>query len=167
MGEANVVSGHGGELVILGLGSCIGVALLDRRARVAGLAHVVLPEMLATSISPAGVADWVVRALLSALRSAGADPGRMEAVLVGGAYAYTSPMFVDIGRRNEAAVRELLALDRIPVRAADTGGTRARVIRVRSDPGTVESRVSGSQEWTLLSGPGPASWTARATRDAT
>ncbi len=32
------------ELFAIGLGSCIGLALVDCRARVAGLAHIVLPE---------------------------------------------------------------------------------------------------------------------------
>ena len=34
----------GDVLVSLGLGSCIGLALVDRRLGVAGLAHVVLPR---------------------------------------------------------------------------------------------------------------------------
>ncbi len=44
MGEF-VASGAAGDvLVSLGLGSCIGLALIDRRAGVCGLAHVVLPH---------------------------------------------------------------------------------------------------------------------------
>ena len=44
MGELAVSGTVGDELVAIGLGSCIGLALVDRDANVAGLAHVVLPE---------------------------------------------------------------------------------------------------------------------------
>ena len=44
MGELAASAVAGDVLVSLGLGSCIGLALLDRRLGVAGLAHVVLPE---------------------------------------------------------------------------------------------------------------------------
>ena len=40
MGEYASSARAGDVLVSLGLGSCIGLALLDRRATVAGLAHV-------------------------------------------------------------------------------------------------------------------------------
>ena len=44
MGELAASAVDGDVLVSLGLGSCIGLALLDRRLGVAGLAHVVLPS---------------------------------------------------------------------------------------------------------------------------
>ena len=43
MGELCASSNPGDMLVALGLGSCIGLVLVDRRKGVAGLAHVVLP----------------------------------------------------------------------------------------------------------------------------
>ncbi len=50
MGELCATSGAEG-LVALGLGSCIGLVLLDRRKGVAGLAHVVLPRRRGTVTS--------------------------------------------------------------------------------------------------------------------
>ena len=44
MGELATSAVAGDVLVSLGLGSCIGLALVDRAAGVAGLAHVVLPD---------------------------------------------------------------------------------------------------------------------------
>ena len=44
MGELAASKTAGDMLVTLGLGSCIGLVLLDRRMGVAGLAHVVLPD---------------------------------------------------------------------------------------------------------------------------
>ena len=43
MGELAASAVADDVLVSLGLGSCIGLALMDRRLGVAGLAHVVLP----------------------------------------------------------------------------------------------------------------------------
>ena len=44
MGEIEVSERAGDELVARGLGSCIGLALVDRFVGVAGLAHIVLPQ---------------------------------------------------------------------------------------------------------------------------
>ena len=44
MGELAISDTPGDVLVSLGLGSCIGLALVDKRAGVAGLAHIVLPQ---------------------------------------------------------------------------------------------------------------------------
>ena len=44
MGEMVVSNAPTDELIARGLGSCIGLAIVDRRAGVAGLAHIVLPE---------------------------------------------------------------------------------------------------------------------------
>ncbi len=43
MGKLAVSATAGDVLVTIGLGSCIGLVIADRRARVAGLAHVMLP----------------------------------------------------------------------------------------------------------------------------
>jgi chemotaxis receptor (MCP) glutamine deamidase CheD len=58
---------------------------------------------------------------------------------------------MDIGVRNEAAVREMLAAERIPVVAAATRGSKGRTIRVYPG-GAVISREAGGPEVELLSG---------------
>lgn len=52
MGEHAISSKGGAALVSIGLGSCIGLALLDRSRGVFGLAHVMLPA--APPRGPAG-----------------------------------------------------------------------------------------------------------------
>ena len=71
MGEfaSSAVAGH--VLVSLGLGSCIGLALLDKRAAVAGLAHVVLPAAEGRGGSPGKFADTAVEALIADLLGLG------------------------------------------------------------------------------------------------
>ncbi|MGH2858640.1 MAG: chemotaxis protein CheD [Solirubrobacteraceae bacterium] len=138
------------ELVALGLGSCVGVAIVDRSAGVAGLAHVVLPESGGRRDELGKFADTAVAELVSRLRAAGAAPRRLEAVLAGGAHMFETSG-LDIGSRNEQAVRDQLARARIPVRAAETGGSQGRTLRVTQGC-TITVRVAGEEPQTLLDG---------------
>ena len=86
MGEIEVSSQTGEELVARGLGSCIGLALIDRRVGVAGMAHIVLPEAPNESDpEPGKFADLAVPELISQMKRAGAVVRRLDAVLAGGA----------------------------------------------------------------------------------
>jgi chemotaxis protein CheD len=148
MGEL-AVSARRGQLVALGLGSCIGLALLDRRLGTAGLAHVVLPQ------APEGqrslkFADRAVPELISRLLGLGARRIRLEAVLVGGASMFAASPALEVGSRNEAAVREQLESLRIPVLASATGGSRGRTVRVDVATTTVSVREAGGRDAELV-----------------
>ncbi len=161
MGEMFVSSSPGDELVAIGLGSCIGLAMLDRSARVAGLAHVVLPES-GTATGPAGkFADLAVPALLDLVRRAGARRERIETALVGGARMFAMGGGLDIGARNEAAVREALRAHNLTVRVAETGGNSGRTVRVYVSDGIINVHQAGGKPVTIL-GPGAAGAAARA-----
>jgi chemotaxis protein CheD len=147
MGEYAFSATAGDMLVSLGLGSCIGLALLDRRAAVAGLAHVVLPAAEGRDGSPGKFADTAVPVLLDAVIALGARRMRLEAVLVGGASMFSfGGSGLEVGQRNDAAVREELAKLRIPVRAADTGGSKGRTVRVTVATGLVTAKAAGESE---------------------
>jgi chemotaxis protein CheD len=152
MGELAVSATSGDVLVSLGLGSCIGLALVDRRLGVAGLAHIVLPDGDGHSAAnPRKFADRAVPELVRELEALGARRLRLESALVGGASMFAVSS-VDVGARNEAAVREQLAALRIPVVAAATGGTRGRTIRVDVAPAVVTVREAGGTTQELLPG---------------
>jgi chemotaxis protein CheD len=149
MGELAVSSVPGHVLVSLGLGSCIGLALVDRRVGVAGLAHVVLPQ--SQGASSRRFADHAVPELVSELEAAGARRVRLEAVLVGGASMFAvSTSNLEVGQRNEAAVREQLNRLGIPVRAVATGGNTGRTIRVDVETGAVTYREAGGDDIELM-----------------
>jgi chemotaxis protein CheD len=154
MGELAVSSAPGHVLVSLGLGSCIGLALLDRKMGIAGLAHIVLPQSQGhADANPRKFADLAVPELITQLEAAGARKVRLDAVLVGGASMFAvSSSSLEVGQRNEAAVRELLTASRIPVRANATGGSRGRTIRVNVAMGTVTFREAGGQDTELFAG---------------
>jgi len=150
MGELAVSATPDDELVSMGLGSCVGVALVDRDRTVAGLAHVMLPTANAAYSAPAKFADRAVPALLACIERLGAQRDRMVAVLAGGAQMFAGAKAgvagLDLGARNEAAVRSALADLGIPVRAAATGGDRGRTVRVRVGEARVSVKEAGGVE---------------------
>lgn len=153
MGELAVSREVGHVLVSLGLGSCIGLALVDPRSGVAGLAHVVLPESAGREDKLGRFADKAVPELLAQIERLGAVRPRVKAVLVGGASMFSlGSAGLDVGPRNDAAVREALKALRVPIAATETGGNRGRTIRVDVESGRVTSREAGGAEAELFPG---------------
>jgi chemotaxis protein CheD len=152
MGELATSAVAGDVLVSLGLGSCIGLAVLDRRTGVAGLAHVVLPDSGGGEAENAlKFADQAVPELVDRVVAAGGRRLCLEAALVGGASMFaTANAALEVGQRNEAAVREQLQALGIPVIAAETGGTRGRTIRVHVHAARVTVREAGGSDHELV-----------------
>jgi chemotaxis protein CheD len=154
MGEIEVSKRTGEELVARGLGSCIGLALIDRLSGVAGMAHIVLPESTGSDTEPGKFADLAVPALLAQMENAGAVTRRLEAVLAGGARMFELGE-MDIGARNAAAVKAGLARAGLRIRAAETGGNRGRTLRLTVGDFEVTVKEAGGEPVTLYDG-GPA-----------
>lgn len=149
MGELATSSDPGTPLVSIGLGSCIGLALVDSAAGVAGLAHVMLPGPggdAAAKRPPGTFADTGVPALLEAVLAAGARRMCLTAIIVGGAQMFGGAGRMQVGQRNEEAVRAALRSVRVPIVAAETGGGSGRTIRVYLDDVRVTSRAAGGSE---------------------
>ena len=149
MGEIEVSKRTGEELVARGLGSCIGLALIDRQSGVAGMAHIVLPESAGQNQEPGKFADLAVPALIAQMHRAGALTRRLDAVLAGGARMFHLGE-MDIGARNTAAVKAGLARSGVKVRAADTGGDRGRTMRLTVGDFVVTVKEAGGQQVTLF-----------------
>lgn len=151
------IAGEGGasSLVTVGLGSCVGVALVEPRSGTVGLAHVFLPEPPATGVKPgAGPATYAtlgVPELVARVRdAAGSDgsPRRLVAIIAGG-----SQMFGggrpghDVGARNVEAVKAALRAAGVRIAAEDVGGGRGRTMRVIAGRHALVSvRAVGSEE---------------------
>src|SRR3954467_10217512 len=143
MGDYRASRDPGDVLVSIGLGSCIGLAVVDGERGVAGLAHILLPGSppARPSPSPGKFADTAVPALVDLVTSLGTPRRDLQAVLVGGAQMFAigadgSPT-LDIGARNGRATREALERAHLKVRAAATGGSTGRTSRVHVGDGTV------------------------------
>jgi len=150
MGELAISDTPGDVLVSLGLGSCIGLAVVDKRAGVAGLAHIVLP---ATTGAPKPeamnkFADHAVPALVDGMVERGASRVFMQASLVGGASMFAGAG-LEVGARNADAVRELVTGRRVPVVAEAVGGSKGRTVKVDVTSGAVSVREAGGTEEVL------------------
>jgi chemotaxis protein CheD len=144
MGELATSTDPGAVLAAIGLGSCVGLALIDRGAGVAGLAHIMLPADTGGSVQPGKFADTGVPALIERMAARGALRVRLEAVLVGGAQMLgAAGNRLDVGARNEAATRSALTRAGVRIVAAETGGTTGRTVRVRVGPGEVSVKEAG------------------------
>jgi chemotaxis protein CheD len=153
MGELAVSRVPGDVLVSIGLGSCIGLALVDRARSVAGLAHVMLPESTGSpdAASRHKFADLAVPALIDKVVALGTSATRLEAVLVGGARMFSfGGSSLDIGARNEEATLAELRKRGIRVIAKATSGTKVRTIRVHVEGGRILCKEAGGVESTLV-----------------
>lgn len=147
------VAGPGEVLVTLGLGSCVAVLLHDPVARVAGLAHVLLPEEPAARdrSNPAKFVTTAIPALIARMEACGARPERLVARLAGGASMFGALLThntLATGARNIASAREVLRVSAIPVVAEDVGAEHGRSIVFHADDGRAEvtTVLHGSRE---------------------
>jgi chemotaxis protein CheD len=137
----------------VGLGSCIGLALLDEKRGVAGLAHILLPDSReGAGANPGKFADTAVPALIERMVRLGAMKRSIEAVLVGGAqmFSFGATSKLDIGARNEEATRSALKVEGIPIRAAATAGNKGRTVAVYVGEAAVTSKEAGGREVPLF-----------------
>jgi chemotaxis protein CheD len=153
MGEIAVSAQADCELVALGLGSCIGLAMVDWDAGVAGLAHIVLPESRGDGQNAGKFADLAVPELLARVRRLGARVPRLKVAIAGGAKMFALEGSLDVGSRNEDAVRAALADAGVAITAAHTGGRQGRTLRVHAGRGRVTIRSAGGKPVVLLAAP--------------
>ena len=147
MGELATSATAGDVLVSIGLGSCIGVCLVDVRRAIVGLVHVMLPFATSDSGPEAKFADRGVERLVDRVRRLGASG--LESIIVGGAQMFAfggSESSQNIGARNESAVRDELKRLNIPIRAVATGGRRGRTVRVHVEgPRVTVREIAGAE----------------------
>lgn len=136
------------KLITLGLGSCVGIALIDCLNRVVGLAHIMLPEStsFANQNNPMKFADTAIPLLIDKMIRAGASKAQLKAKIAGGASMFSfsdkSPI-MDIGNRNVKAVKTALSTAGIALVSEDVGGSSGRTMIVESETGRVILRTVG------------------------
>lgn len=153
MADMNVAQTNG-ILKTTGLGSCVGVTLYDPRAKVAGMAHVMLPTSDIAkegNLNIAKYADTALPDMIGKMEKLGALLNRMEAKMAGGAQMFAFSNNSDtmrIGPRNVESCKEILTRYRIPIRAEDTGGNYGRTIEFDCATGilTIRSVQHGTKE---------------------
>jgi chemotaxis protein CheD len=137
------------QLSTSGLGSCVGIALYDDRAGVAGLAHAMLPEGVGKD-DEAKYVDTAIPALIARMEAAGAKRRRLRAKLAGGSTMFEfNSTDRSVGDRNVTAAHETLSDLGIPLDAEDVGGDHGRSLELDGATGGLHVRSAAAGEHTL------------------
>lgn len=138
------------SITTLGLGSCVGIVLYDKRNKIAGLAHVMLPDstQIRNNTNLAKFADTGIDQLINELKIAGADIKSLTAKIAGGAQMFSftgSSDLTKVGDRNvEATIQKLQTL-KIPILASDTGKNYGRTIVFSPETGMLQIKAVGKE----------------------
>lgn len=122
------------KLITLGLGSCIGLVVYDSTAKIAGMAHIMLPNSrgLMGSEKVGKFADTAVPRIIEDMIKLGALKNRIRAKIAGGAQMFSLPGmsadFLTVGAKNVTETTLRLRSMGIALAAADTGGNKGRTI---------------------------------------
>jgi chemotaxis protein CheD len=135
VGDLAVSKTKGDAIRTFGLGSCIGLVIVDPATSVTGMLHFVLPDSSLNQekaqATPAYFADTGVLALVAAMEALGTQRNRRWVIkIAGGAKVLNSvgSDALDIGKRNILAVKKCLwKLGLAPI-AEDTGKTHSRTV---------------------------------------
>lgn len=145
MGEIAVAQAPG-ELVALGLGSCIGICMYDPQLKLGGLAHIMLPDstIAKTPQNPAKFADTAIPNLINEMIKQGAALDRLVVKIAGGAQMFSSANShqsqESIGRRNIAAVEQILSSFGLKPAAKSIGGNAGKSLSLDLETGELYIR---------------------------
>ncbi|OUJ18209.1 Chemotaxis protein, stimulates methylation of MCP protein [Methanonatronarchaeum thermophilum] len=127
------ITENGNTLKTNGLGSCVGVAIYDKKNEIAGLLHAMLPSYEdSRDTNPAKYVDTGIEKLVNQMAEKGSNKKHLEAKIVGGSNMFDfSGENGTIGERNTKAAREKLKELNIPLKNEDTGGKYGRSIKLK------------------------------------
>lgn len=136
------------NLTTLGLGSCVGAVLYDKKTKVSGLLHCMLPDStkISNNSNIAKFADTGLDELLKQMLALGAKKPNMVAKIAGGAQMFAfsnSNDMLRVGDRNVEAVKAKLKTMGIPIIAQDTGLNYGRTIEFYSETGILLIKAVG------------------------
>jgi len=138
------------KLMTLGLGSCIGLVIYDEVAKVAAMAHIMLPDSRGGKEheKPGKFADLAVPFLVSELLKKHAQKERLKAKYAGGAQMFANVAsggtdFLAVGVKNAAETLALLNKLKIKIIASDTGGNKGRTVEFNTETWMLSVKVLG------------------------
>jgi chemotaxis protein CheD len=147
--DCQTANGEGQVLATYALGSCIGLAVHDGKAKVGGLLHFMLPDSAIAPDrareNPFMFADTGVPLLIQRVCGHGADKRRLVARAAGGASIMDPHNVFDIGKRNYLALRKILWKAGILLAAEACGGSHSRTVRLEISSGRFWLHEGGAQ----------------------
>lgn len=119
------------ELITLGLGSCVGIAIYSPATKIGGLSHIMLPDSreFNRDIQVAKFANLAIPAMVDEIRSLSKSE-RFVAKIAGGAsmFNFDSDGRETIGDKNIKSVEKTLRELNIPILGRDLGGNSGRTM---------------------------------------
>ncbi len=156
LGECAISRNPDDVLVAYGLGSCLGIAMIDPVLRICGLMHAVLPlpsnGTNSADGNPYKFVEGGIQAMIDNLAKEGANRNRLVVRIAGGANMLMSSglsQSFDIGTRNTTTARAVFQRLRLTVSAEEVGGHTGRTVRVYVADKRVTVRVVGEKEHDL------------------
>jgi chemotaxis protein CheD len=138
------------SITTLGLGSCVGIVLYDPITKIAGLAHIMLPDStkIMNNENKAKFADTGIDVLIERMLEMGANRKAIIAKIAGGAQMFSFSNNNDmmrIGERNVEATKSKLKELGIAILAEDTGANYGRTIEFYPETGELHIRSVGKE----------------------
>lgn len=129
-------------LISYALGSCVGICIIDKVKKVAGMVHVMLPinNNSQDKKNTYKYADTGIEEMVKQMESMGCMRGRMTAKIAGGAKMFEikgNSSIGNIGQRNVVATKEVLNKLNIKLISQDVGENYGRTIVFDSDTGNL------------------------------
>lgn len=133
------------------VGSCVAICVYDAQAKVAGMAHVMLPKNNTSDPNPkpdGKFADVAIQIMVDKLVANGAKANRLQAKMAGGANVFQNEnkkSVFNIGLRNVDSIKSMLTEKKIPLVSEDVGSSSGRfvVFNAKSAELTVKERTRG------------------------
>lgn len=125
------------------LGSCVGIAILDKTNQKYGLAHCLLSHAPSSEKFSVGAkyVDQAVKSLFKLMKIDDGNLHQIEAVIAGGASLNASLEMnkdINIGKKNVNAAYQTLAKHGAKILVSEVGGKQARTIEVNCKTGSCE-----------------------------
>lgn len=122
------------QLITIGLGSCVGIAIYDTINKIGGLSHVLLPDSgsFTTIEKPEKFANLAIPLMVNEIKRKSRNT-RLVAKIAGGASMFFQSEeneFGGIGKKNVEASLKVLEELKIPVIGENTGGIIGRTMMV-------------------------------------
>ncbi|GAV26179.1 chemotaxis protein CheD [Carboxydothermus islandicus] len=137
------------KIVTYGLGSCVGVSFYEPRLKLGALLHIMLPDSTQFSgqLKPEKFADTGIPLVVRELEKQGARKSSLEVKMVGGAQMFSGPgaqTVMNIGERNIAMCRKVIAQMGLKLVAEDVGGNKGRTMILDTATGNVTVKIIGN-----------------------
>ena len=149
VGDLAVSKNAEAELVTFSLGSCLGVIIYDRLAKVGGLLHLMLPDSALNAVraakQPGVFADTGLPMLFKNAYALGAAKNRLRVVVVGGSQVMDESGHFNIGQRNYAAVRKIFWRNNVLVDAEEVGGRVNRTVGLEIKTGRIWLKINSAE----------------------